>query len=97
MNFRKVNEDDILKDWLIYREQKLFEKITPENDKHDIIIDEISKKILNHVPKSKRKYVKKQLLKIEQNFMDYLYYSNEEYYRNGFVDGVQLISGCWEE
>ena len=28
------------------------------------------------------------------NFMDYLCYWNEKYYRNGFVDGVQITIGC---
>ena len=38
--------------------------------------------------------VKDDLLKewIEfKNFMDYLYYWNEKYYRNGFVDVIELL------
>ena len=34
---------------------------------------------------------------LDKNFMDYLCYLNEKYYRNGFVDGVQMIMGCVEE
>ena len=29
--------------------------------------------------------------------MDYLCYWNEKDYRNGFVDGSQLVMGCFEE
>ena len=35
--------------------------------------------------------VQKQLEQLEKNFMDYLYYWNEKYYRNGFVDVIELL------
>ena len=78
VNFREVN-DDILKEWLLYRE------------------DEISDKILKSIPKQNRAFVQKQLNVLDDNFLDYLGYWNEKYYRNGFVDGSQLIMGCFEE
>ena len=31
------------------------------------------------------------------NFRDYLVYWTEKYYRNGFVDGVQIIIGCFDK
>ena len=40
---------------------------------------------------------KKQLSFLDDNFLDYLGYWNEKYYRNGFVDAIQLIMGCFEE
>ena len=57
-------------------------------------IDELYEKILNNVPKQNKKYVQKQLDQLDKNFMDYLCYWNEKYYRNGFVDGSQLVMGC---
>ena len=33
----------------------------------------------------------------DDNFLDYCDYWNEKYYRNGFVDGVLIIMGCFEE
>ena len=72
--------DDILRDWLSIREQEVF----------------CSENILKNVPKQNQNYVKKQLEILDKNFMDYLSYWNEKYYRNGFVDGVQLIGGCTE-
>ena len=94
-NFREVN-DDILRDWLSIREQEVFCTLTGEDKKHHIYFDELSKNILKNVPKQNQNYVKKQLEILDKNFMDNLSYWNEKYYRNGFVDGVQLIGGCTE-
>ena len=92
-NFREV-KDDILRDWLSIREQEVFCTLTGEDKKHHIYFDELPENILKNVPKQNQKYVKKQLEILDKNFMDYLSYWNEKYYRNGFVDGVQLIAGC---
>lgn len=92
-NLREVNED-ILKDWLDFREQEVFCTLTEEDKKHFIYFDEISERILKNVPTQNRKYVQKQLDLLDNNFTDYLCYWNEKYYRNGFCDGVQLIGGC---
>ena len=86
-NFREVN-DDILRDLLSIREQEVFCTLTVEDKKHYIYFDELSENILKNVPKQNQKYVKKQLEILDKNFMDYLSYWNEKYYRNGFVDGV---------
>ena len=94
-NFREVN-DDILKEWLMFREDDLASLTCNEDRKHFFYFDEISTSILRNVPKENKKYVQKQLNKLDENFMDYIFYWNEKYYRNGFVDGVQLISGCIE-
>jgi hypothetical protein len=95
-NLREVN-DDILKDWLEFREENLCSNLSAEDKKHFIYFDEISEKILENVPKQNKKYVKKQLDQLDENFMDYIDYWNEKYYRNGFYDGVQLISECFSK
>ena len=71
--------------------------MTQNDIEHSIYFDEVAENILKNVPKQNKKYVQKQLDKLDDNFMDYLSYWNEKYYRNGFVDGVQLISGCIEK
>lgn len=96
VNFREVN-DDILKEWLLYREDAIFSLSCEEDKKHWVYFDEISDKILNSIPKQNRGLVRKQLNILDDNFLDYLGYWNEKYYRNGFCDGVQLIMGCFEE
>ena len=95
-NFREVN-DDILKEWLSFREESISGRLTKEDKKHYINFDEIAANILRNVPKQNQKYVKNQLDRLDKNFMDYLCYWNEKYYRNGFVDGSQLVMGYFEE
>ncbi len=95
-NFREVN-DDILKEWLSFREETISGRFTKEDKKHYINFDEIAENILRNVPKQNQKYVKNQLARLDKNFIDYLCYWNEKYYRNGFCDGVQLIGGCFED
>ena len=92
-NFREVN-DDILKDWLDFREETDLDFVNDEDRKHTVKYNEISEKILKNVPEQNKKYVKKQLDLLDENFMDYIFYWNEKYYRNGFCDGVELIIGC---
>ena len=70
-NLREVKED-ILKEWINFREEDLLRYVTEQN----------------------RKYVQKQLEKLDHNFMDYFDYWCEKYFRNGFVDGVQIIINC---
>ena len=95
-NFREVN-DDILKDWLMFREDDLCSLTCDEDRKHFVYFDEISEKILNSIPKQNRKFVEKQLELLNSSFLDYIVYWNEKYYRNGLCDGVQLIGGCMEK
>lgn len=93
-NLREVN-DDILKDWFMFREEDLVSLTCEEDKKHWVYFDEISERILKNVPN--KKYVKKQLQILDDNFLDYICYWNEKYYRNGFVDGVQLVIGSFEK
>ena len=92
-NFREVN-DDILRDWLSFREEMVLGTLTKEDRKHTVKFDEISEKILNSIPKQNKKFIEKQLELLNSNFLDYIVYWNEKYYRNGFCDGVELIIGC---
>lgn len=96
-NFRELNEDDILKDLFEVRDEYLGCNLSDEDKEHEILTDEIFEKILNNIPKQNRKYVKKQLDLLDKNFLDYICYWNEKYYRNGFVDGSKIIMGCVEE
>lgn len=96
VNFREVNEDDILKEWLEYREETAFCTLSPQDKKYCINFDEISENILKNVPNQNKKYVQKQLNILDKNFIDYISYWNEKYYRNEFVDGSQIVMGCFE-
>ena len=92
-NFRNVN-DDILKEWLNFREETDLAFVNEEDRKHTVQFDDFSENILNSIPKQNRKFVEKQLDLLNSSFFDYIVYWNEKYYRNGFCDGVELIIGC---
>ena len=94
-NLREVN-DDILREWILFREEELSSITCDEDKKHWVYFDEISEKILRNVLKKNKKYVQKQLEILDDNFLDYLGYWNEKYYRNGFVDGSQLVMGFFD-
>ena len=95
-NFREV-KDDLLKNWIEVRKEDLCCNLSDENRMHRIEFDEISEEILMNIPKKNRRFVEKKLELLEDNWMDYIFYWNEKYYRNGFVDGSQLVMGCFEK
>lgn len=97
INFREVNNYDVLKEWINFREEDLLSYTSDQDKAHNICFEEISANILRNVPNKNKKYVEKQLELLDKNFMDHLSYWNEKYYRNGFVDGSQLVMGCFEE
>ena len=74
-----------------FREENILCYLNEEDKKHKLFIDEIYEKVLKNVPQQNKKYVEIQLNELEKNFMDYLGYWNEKYYRNGFVDAIELI------
>ena len=77
-----------------FREEELGSLTYREDKEHFIYFDEISGNILNNVSGNNIEYVKSQLEKLDDNFSDYMNYWFEKYYRNGFCDAVELISGC---
>lgn len=87
-------KDDLLKDWLYFRDEDLCSLVSAEDRKHMIKFDEFSDIILKSIPKQNRPFVQKQLNKLDDNVMDYIGYWNEKYFRFDFCDGVELISGC---
>ena len=95
-NYREI-KDDILKEWFDFREDTLFCFMTDEDKKHSLHFDAFADRIMRNVPDKNRKFVEKQIDSIYNDFMSYLYYYNEKYYSNGFIDGVQLVDGFFEK
>ena len=92
-NLREV-KNDLLKDWIDYRAETIFAILNVEDKKHTIQFDEITERILKNIPIQNKKYVMKQLDLLDKNYMDYLDYLDywcEKYYRNGFVDSIELL------
>lgn len=90
-------DNDILKDLFEIREETLGNNLSDEDKRHEILIDEISEKILNNVSGHSIEYVKKQLDLLDDNLLDYICYWNEKYYKSGFVDGMRMILNCLRE
>jgi hypothetical protein len=86
-NLREI-KNDILKNWLNLRDEKLCGLTCDEDRKHHIYFDEISARILKRIPNKDKKYVEKQLGFLDENFMNYIDYWNEKYYRNRFCESV---------
>lgn len=85
------DSNDVLKEWIDFREEKL-SNLNEEDKKHFIYFEEIEEKILNSIPKDNRSYVREQLSILNDNFIDYNYYWNQKYYRNGFQDAIQILN-----
>lgn len=86
-NFREVN-DDILKDWLSFREETELCFVNDEDRKHTVEFDEISERILKNVPKQNKKYVEKQLNLLNDNFLVILIIGMRSIIEMGFVMGL---------
>ena len=94
-NLREVN-DDILNDWLEFREETFLCQLSDKDYKYSLNFDKFCEKILRNVSKDNKQFVQSQLDKLYDDFMMYLDYWNEKYYRNGFCDGMQLIGGSFD-
>lgn len=93
VNFRDVNENDILKEWFDFREETYLCYMTDEDKRHNFKFDEFKRNILMNILEQNKEYVEKQLQLIYDGFINYDIYITEKYYRNGFVDGSQLVMG----
>ena len=90
-NLREV-KNDLLKEWIEFREETIFFIVDDEDKKHVVQYDDITERILKNVPKQNQKYVRQQLELLDKNYMDYFDYWCEKYYRNGFVDSIELLN-----
>ena len=84
----KVN--DLMKEWIIFRDECL-SRLTEEDKGHLIEFDKYCVNILKNVASCNKKYVQKQLDKLDENYLDYIGYWNDKYYRAGFGDCLNLV------
>lgn len=83
-----------MKDWFLFREDEIISLACDEDKHHWVYFEEISNKILRNVPDKNKKFVQKQLNVLDDNFLDYIGYWNEKYYRNGSCDAIKFIIGA---
>ncbi len=81
---------DLMKNWIIFRDESL-SQLTKEDKEHLINFDKYAENILRNVSPSNKKYVEKQLDKLDENYLDYIAYWNDKYYRVGFGDCLNLV------
>ena len=84
----KVN--DLMKEWIIFRDECL-SRLTEEDKGHLIEFDKYCDNILKNVASCNKKYVQKQLDKLDENYLDYIGYWNDKYYRAVFGDCLNLV------
>ena len=70
MNKLREVKDDLLKEWIEFREETTFCEMTPQDKKYCIYFDEISERILKNVPEQNKKYVKKQLEELDKKYSE---------------------------
>ena len=91
MELNKNKMKELIDSWYEFRDEEISTLTCEEDRNHHIYIDEISEKVLRNVPDTNKKYVKKQLEKLDHNVLDYIYYWNKKNYLNGFQDAMNLI------
>ena len=95
-NFREVS-NDILKEWFDFREETYLCYADKQDRENELKFDDFRENILINIPKQNNSYVDDQLDMLYDEFMRYLTYITEKYYRNGFCDGVKIVMGCCNE
>ena len=70
-SLRKV-KDDLMKDWVYFRDEEFCSNVTAEDKKHNVKFDEIYESIIKSIPQKNRHFVQKQLNKLNENFLDYI-------------------------
>lgn len=96
MNDLDVKTNDIIQEWLEFREDEINSNIDSNEKEYYSIFDEISSNILNAVSEINYEYVRSQLEKLDDNYMDYMGAWCHRYYRSGFSDGMKITSGCYK-
>lgn len=93
---QNIANDDIIKDWLEFREDEINSNPDSNDKKYFTCIEEISDNILNAVSEINSEYVRNQLEKLDNNYMDYMGTWCEKYYKSGFSDGMKIVAGCYK-
>ena len=96
MNDLDDRTNDIIKDWLEFREEEINSHLDSNEKKYYSCIEEISESILSAVSDINSEFVKALLEKLDDNYMDYMGVWCEKYYRSGFSDGMKIVAGCYK-
>ena len=91
-NMNTNNEDDeLLKDWIEFRFEKLETNLTDEDKKHALNYDTFCEKILDVIPDKYSDYVSDVLDDFREELLNHCVYWNEKYYKTGIIDIITLL------
>ena len=96
MNDLDVRTNDIIQNWLEFREDEINSNPDSNEKEYYSILEEISGNILSAVSEINYEYVRSQLEKLDDNYMDYMGAWCHKYYKSGFSDGMKIVSGCYK-
>ena len=89
------NEDnELLRDWLEFRFEKLETNLTDEDRKHALKYDTFCEKILDVIPDKDSDYVSDILDDFREELLTHCVYWNEKYYTTGINDIIKFITNA---
>ena len=92
-NMNTNNEDnELLRDWMEFRFEKLESNLTAEDKKHALNYDTFCEKILDIIPDKDSDYVSDILDDFREELLNHCVYWNEKYYITGFNDIIKFIT-----
>ena len=87
-------DDELLKDWIEFRFEKLESNLTDEDKKHALNYDTFCEKILDIIPDKDSDYVSDILDDFREELLTHCVYWNEKYYKCGLDGAFQIINDC---
>lgn len=96
MNDLDVRTNDIIQNWLEFREDEINSNPDSNEKEYYSILEEISDNILSAVSEINYEYVRSQLEKLDDNYMDYMGAWCHKYYKSGFSDGMKITARCYK-
>ena len=96
MNDLDVKTNDIIQNWLEFREDEINSHPDSNEKKYYSCIEEISENILSAVSDINSEFVKSLLEQLDNNYMDYMGVWCHKYYKSGFADGMKIVARCYK-
>ena len=96
MNDLDDRTNDIIQDWLEFREDEINSNPDSNEKEYYSILEGISDNILSAVSEINYEYVRSQLEQLDNNYMDYMGVWCHKYYKSGFADGMKIVAGCYK-
>ena len=87
-------DDELLKDWIEFRFEKLESNLTDEDKKHALNYDTFCEKILDVISDKDSNYVSNILDDFREELLTHCIYWNEKYYMTGVNDVIKFITNA---